>query len=300
MKWKFLLPLCLLGFTLLSSEEPESIFLEPLWHVGETFNVKETTTGHVKMVSNGKERLSDIRECIEYTMDVLEIDPTDHLVVRITINDFFHQSKDSNEMPPSLWKKMGNYLWGDSQTRPWKKVRNFVSGKSFEVKCNFAGDVIQISGHAEWVAELNAMIDEDPFSFYTLTSEKNLGDLIAEQVSFFPTQSIALGKTWTKMLPMGEKTLPLDAMKTPVTFTLSSLNGDSLEIQVAYEIPLQISEEDLKGKGEVRAKGKIVLDRSTGNSSSTLTQVCRGVLKDSTEELSAELQLVTQTEFRKL
>lgn len=256
----------------------ESVVLQPLWKVGDTFSLKEETNKRFKILVKGEEQQRGHKETVTATLAILDIDSAKNARARVTITDFFAES-DLKEDPLDPFF--------------WDYIRKFISGETFDVVLTPEGKVTKISGHEAWISCMEALDSAETISS-DLTSEDELRNWCYSKINFFRLDPLTLGQSWTKPLlgTAGDENVSSDTSSdlsssedsesVSVTFTLSKIQDKLLEIDVAYELPLS-STEDKDSKliyYDTKGTGKIVLDRKTGwISSAKLTKSKQGIYK---------------------
>jgi hypothetical protein len=151
---------------------------------------------------------------------------------------------------------------GGIPTGMMNKIFSGIVGKTFTMKVDEEGKVLEVSGFTEMLQSMSdsmGMSDEMKqkmsASLKDQFNEQTVKDQFAQVFTIFPNKEIKVGDTWDKNFSMGGK-MPA---KYATTYTVKEIEGDHVTVSTKTKI---------EGTGEMSISGDqtgtIIIDSKTG------------------------------------
>ena len=127
------------------------------------------------------------------------------------------------------------------QANPMTLMSNMfyaMKGKSFDMKVNSKGEVVQVTGLEEMKQTLiNSMTDENlkgamSQAFASQFNEDNIKNSFSQALNIFPDKPIKVGDTWNKKMSMGG----MAAADMTTTYTVKDIKADNVVLDVKADI----------------------------------------------------------------
>ena len=142
------------------------------------------------------------------------------------------------------------------------RVFSGIAGKTFTMKVDQEGKVIEVSGIEEMVKSMVDSMDFDAntkqqmqASLEDQFNEQSIKDAFAQAFYIFPNKKVKDGDSWTKTFTMGGKT----PSKQTTTYTVTDIEGDIVTLDTKTDIS-SVGEMEISGS----QTGKVLVDSRTG------------------------------------